>query len=157
MNCLLICTAVALFLGLTPALAADNNATVPGATDSSSGAAQQSSAPEGSKAAMDNSANKSGAALIPPEGSVDTSNGAAQQSSAPPSSAAADHQTLNKTAQFNNEPRLASGNARRSRLFHPRFDFEGVFFHEIDTLDYGGRTGNRLRRIRQCRSFRREA
>jgi hypothetical protein len=89
MNRLLTCTAVVLFSGLTPALAADNNSTVPGATDSSSGAAQQSSAPVGSKAAMDNSA-KSGAALVPPEGSMDTSSGAAQQSSAPPSSAAAD-------------------------------------------------------------------
>ena len=90
MNCLLTCTVVALFLGLTPALAADNSTNVPGAKDVSSGAAQQSSAPEGSKAAMDNTAKNPGAAMTPPEGSVDTSNGAAQQSSAPPSSAAAD-------------------------------------------------------------------
>lgn len=90
MNRFLTCTAVALFLGLTPALADDKSATVPGAADTSTGAAQQSSAPEGSKAAMDNTAKKPGAAIMPPEGSMDTSSGAAQQSSAPPSSAAAD-------------------------------------------------------------------
>jgi hypothetical protein len=90
MNRLLTCTAVALFLGLTPALAADKSMTVPGAADTSSGAAQQSSAPEGSKSAMDNTAKKPSAAIIPPEGSMDTSSGAAQQSSAPPVAAAAD-------------------------------------------------------------------
>jgi hypothetical protein len=42
MNRLLICTAIGLFLGLTPALALDDATTAPGA-DTSSGAAQQSS------------------------------------------------------------------------------------------------------------------
>jgi hypothetical protein len=88
MNRLLICTAIGLFLGLTPALALDDATTVPGA-DTSSGAAQQSSSPPGSKSAMDNDAVDSGAATNPPEGSTDKSSGAAQQSSAPPSSSAA--------------------------------------------------------------------
>ena len=87
MNRLLTCTAVALFLGLTPALAADKAATVPGAADNSSGAAQQSSSPPGSKSAMDNNGSKPGAN---PQAGMDTSSGAAQQSSAPPSSSAAD-------------------------------------------------------------------
>jgi hypothetical protein len=87
MNRLLTCTAVVLFLGLTPALAADKAATVPGAADNSSGAAQQSSSPPGSKSAMDNNGSKPGAN---PQAGMDTSSGAAQQSSAPPSSSAAD-------------------------------------------------------------------
>ena len=87
MNRLLTCTAVALFLSLTPSLAADKAATVPGAADNSSGAAQQSSSPPGSKSAMDNNAIKPGAN---PQAGMDTSSGAAQQSSAPPSSSAAD-------------------------------------------------------------------
>ena len=84
----LTCTAVTIFLGLAPALAADK-AVVPGAADTSSGAAQQSSAPPGSQSEMDNDAVKPGAATMPSEGTADTSSGAAQQSSAPPSSAAA--------------------------------------------------------------------
>ena len=44
----LTCTAVTLFLGLTPTLAADK-AMVPGAADTSNGAARQSSAPPGSQ------------------------------------------------------------------------------------------------------------
>ena len=44
----LTCTAVTIFFGLAPALAADK-AVVPGAADTSSGAAQQSSAPPGSQ------------------------------------------------------------------------------------------------------------
>ena len=83
----LTCTAVTLFLGLAPALAADK--AVPGTADTSSGAAQQSSAPPGSKSEMDNDVAKPGAATMPAEGTADTSSGAAQQSSAPPSSAAA--------------------------------------------------------------------
>ena len=92
MNRLFICTAVGLFLGLTPALAVDDAATVPGA-DTSSGAAQQSSSPPGSKSAMDNEGVKSGEATNPSAGSMDKSTGAAQQSSAPPSSAAANPST----------------------------------------------------------------
>jgi hypothetical protein len=84
MNRLLTCTAIALFLGLTPALAVDNAAPVPGAADTSTGAAQQSSAPQGSKSAMD-----SNAPCATPGGSMDKSSGAAQQSSSPPCTAAA--------------------------------------------------------------------
>ena len=84
----LTCTAVTLFLGLAPALAADI-AVVPGAADTSSGAAQQSSGHPGSTSEMDNDAVKSGEATMPAEGTADTLSGAAQQSSAPPSSAAA--------------------------------------------------------------------
>ena len=92
MNRLFICTAIGLFLGLTPALALDDATTGPGA-DTSSGAAQQSSSPPGSKSAMDNEGVKSGDATNPSEGNMDKSSGAAQQSSAPPSSAAANPST----------------------------------------------------------------
>jgi len=78
MNRLLTTTAVAVLLGLTPALAADTSA------DTSSGAKVQSSAPPSSGAAE---ANK------PVDGSVtsaDPSTGAKEQSSAPEGSSAAD-------------------------------------------------------------------
>jgi hypothetical protein len=85
MNHLLASTAVVLVLGLTPALAADKAAPVPGAADTSTGAAQQSSAPPGSKSEMDSTA-----PCVTPGASMDKSSGAAEQSSAPPCSAAAD-------------------------------------------------------------------
>jgi hypothetical protein len=100
MNRLLTCTAVAVLLGLTPALAVDNStlpaqpgvssdaskqATVPdqGSTDTSGGAAEQSSAPPASSSV------KSSEATIPEE-NADQSKGAKEQSSAPPDSAASD-------------------------------------------------------------------
>ena len=83
MNRLLTCTAIALFLGLTPALAVDKAAPVPGASDTSTGAAQQSSAPPGSKSAMD-----SNAPCAASGASMDKSSGAAQQSSSSPCTAA---------------------------------------------------------------------
>ena len=84
MNRLFICTAVGLFLGLTPALALDD-----ATTDTSHGAAQKSSSPPGSKSAMDNNSVNQSKSTNPSEGSADKSSGAAQQSSAPPSSSAA--------------------------------------------------------------------
>lgn len=94
MNRLLTCTAIALFLGLTPALAVDKAAPVPGAADTSTGAAQQSSAPQGSKSAMD-----SNAPCATPGASMDKSSGAAQQSSSPPCTAAAKTPNANSSTQ----------------------------------------------------------
>ena len=83
MNRLLTCTAIALFLGLTPALSADNAAPVQQGADTSTGAAQQSSAPPGSQSEMDSTA-----PCAQPGSSMDKSSGAAQQSSAAPCTAA---------------------------------------------------------------------
>lgn len=106
MNRLLATTAVALLLGLAPALAAEEStpptgagvspeasqqATQPdtGSPDTSGGAAEQSSAPPASGAA---SAQKS------TEGqSSDTSGGAKEQSSAPPGSSASETTKPNPT------------------------------------------------------------
>ena len=103
MNRLLATTAVALLLGLAPALAAEDSgklptgpgvspeaskeATVPpsGSADTSGGAAEQSSAGPNSAAGNTNSADKSGM----PANDADQSTGAKEQSSAPPGSSAA--------------------------------------------------------------------
>ena len=92
---LLSCTAVALVMALTPAMAADdvpsksNDTTMApsGGADTSTGAKEQSSAPTSSGAANDA---KPVEAMKPSSGTADTSSGAAEQSSAPPSSSAAD-------------------------------------------------------------------
>jgi hypothetical protein len=103
MNRLFACTALALSLGLAPALAADDQGQLPtgkgvspeasqqatqpstGSADMSGGAAEQSSAPPASGAASDKSAESSAM----PKNDMDTSSGAKEQSSAPPSSSAA--------------------------------------------------------------------
>ena len=77
MNRLLIGTAVAVLLGLSPALAADDTmapATQPGVSQETSKSAHQ-----------------------PSSGSADTSGGAAEQSSAPEGSSAADTSKPNPT------------------------------------------------------------
>lgn len=93
MNRLLTGTALAVMLGLAPALAADTSstpsadknaaseATQPdsGSADTSSGAAQQSSAPPSSDAAEDKSAEKA----MPDADAQDPSTGAKQQTSKP--------------------------------------------------------------------------
>jgi hypothetical protein len=119
MKRLITCTAVALALGLTPALAADANssaqsdqnrpptgqnvsssatkaATQPanGSADTSSGAMQQSSAPPNSGATGAPNYTAS-SAYKPKSGTPDTSGGATEQSSAPPSSAAANPAAVN--------------------------------------------------------------
>ena len=107
MNRLFATTAVALMLGLAPALAAEDSAQPPtgagvspeasqeptqpdtGSADTSGGAAEQSSAPPSSGAA---SAQKSA------EGqSSDTSGGAKEQSSSPPGSSASETSKPNPT------------------------------------------------------------
>ena len=93
MNRLLTCTAIALFMGLTPALSADKTAPVQQGADTSTGAAQQSSAPAGSKAEMDSTA-----PCAEPGSSTDKSSGAAQQSSAAPCAAAANPSNSNPNA-----------------------------------------------------------
>ena len=103
MNSPLATTAVALFLGLAPALAAEDSgkqptgpgvspeaskeATVPpsGGADTSGGAAEQSSAGPNSAAGNTSSADKSGMQA----NDADQSAGAKEQSSAPPGSSAA--------------------------------------------------------------------
>jgi hypothetical protein len=113
MNRLLIGTAVAVLLGLSPALAADDMAapaTQPGVSqetsksaqqpssgsaDTSGGAAEQSSAPPASGAASANKADKG--AMDPSSGSADQSTGAKEQSSAPEGSSAADTSKPNPT------------------------------------------------------------
>jgi len=128
MNRLFSLTAVALVMGLVPALAAENPAgtqqgntgassalpTQPGATpqvsksatmppsgsaDQSGGATERSSAPPQSGAAK----MKSSEAQQPPSGSADTSGGAMERSSAPPGSSAANpskpNPTLNSSEQ----------------------------------------------------------
>ena len=90
MNRLLIGTAAAVLLGLTPALAADNSAMQPptqsGVTHDTAKSAAQ-----------------------PESGSADTSGGAAEQSSAPPASGAA---SANKTTATAAKPKK---NDRRRR------------------------------------------
>ena len=104
MNRLLASTAVALLLGLGPALAAEDagklptgpgvspeaakEATVPpsGSADTSGGAAEQSSAGPNSAAGNTNSADKGDGM---PDNAMDPSKGAKEQSSAPPGSSAA--------------------------------------------------------------------
>ena len=68
MNRLFATTAVALMLGLAPALAAEDSGKLPTGPGVSPEAAKE--------------------ATVPPSGSPDTSGGAAEQSSAPPHSAA---------------------------------------------------------------------
>jgi hypothetical protein len=113
MNRLLIGTAVAVLLGLSPALAAEDSSMTPtqpgvshetskeatkppsGSADTSGGAAEQSSAPPSSGAA---SATKpSEGAMNPDQGSADKSAGAKEQSSAPPGSSASDTSKPNPT------------------------------------------------------------
>jgi hypothetical protein len=91
MSRLLIGTGIALFMALTPALAADQ--ATPSA-DTSTGAKEQSSAPPSSGAASDA---KPAEAMNPSSGSADTSGGAKEQSSAPPESSAADPSKPNPT------------------------------------------------------------
>jgi hypothetical protein len=111
MNRLLATTAVALLLGLAPALAAEDSgklptqsgvsqgaakdATVPpsGSADTSSGAAEQSSAPPNSGAANANSAESGNM----PANGADQSSGAKEQSSAPPGSSASSTAKPNPT------------------------------------------------------------
>jgi hypothetical protein len=107
MNRLLATTAVALLLGLAPALAAEDSSQLPtgagvspeaskqatqpdtGSADTSGGAAEQSSAPPSSAAAS---------AMKSTEGqSSDTSGGAKEQSSAPEGSSAAETSKPNPT------------------------------------------------------------
>ena len=106
MNRLITCTAVAVLLGFTPALAADNTDTPPsqagdaansatqpesGSADTSTGAAQQSSAPPSSDAASDNKGVGNEAM------GGDDSRAAKEQSSAPEGSSAADPSKPNPT------------------------------------------------------------
>ena len=114
MNRLLITTAVAVLLGLSPALAADDSAMQPatqpgvthdtaksatqpqsGSADTSGGAAEQSSAPPSSGAASAEKPDEN--AMKPSSGSADTSGGAKEQSSAPHGSSAADTSKPNPT------------------------------------------------------------
>ena len=114
MNHLLIGTAVAVLLCLSPALAADDSAMQPptqsgvthdtaksatqpdsGNADTSGGAAEQSSAPPASGAASANKVDKH--AMAPSSGSADQSTGAKEQSSAPEGSSAADTSKPNPT------------------------------------------------------------
>jgi hypothetical protein len=103
MNRLLASTAVALLLGLAPALAAEDSGKLPtgpgvsseaakeaivppsGSADTSGGAAEQSSAGPNSAAGNTNSADKGSM----PDNAMDPSTGAKEQSSAPPGSSAA--------------------------------------------------------------------
>ncbi len=80
MNRFITCTAVAVLLGLTPALAADDTSQMPsqtGATQSGNLPTQPGVSPEAAREATE-----------PAEGSADTSGGAMDRSSAPPSSGA---------------------------------------------------------------------
>jgi hypothetical protein len=117
MNRLLIGTAVAVLLGLSPALAADNadntamqpptqsgvtnetakSATEPpsGTADMSGAARERSSAPPDSGAASAGKVDKD--AMAPSSGSADESTGAKEQSSAPPGSSASDTSKPNPT------------------------------------------------------------
>lgn len=89
MNRLIASTAIVLALGFAPALAADQ----PGSADTSTGAAEQSSAPPNSDAAKMKSADQP----TPSSGQADSSGGAAEQSSAPPKSSAAETNKPNPT------------------------------------------------------------
>jgi hypothetical protein len=115
MNRLITCTAIALALGLAPALAADQQGQLPaspgassgaaynaanpghepqsGSADTSGGAAEQSSAPPNSDAAKLKSAEQPSTS----SGQADSSGGAAEQSSAPPKSSAAETNKANPT------------------------------------------------------------
>jgi hypothetical protein len=121
MNRLLMSTAVAVLLGLSPALAADDSAlqsdksamqpptqsgvtnetaksaTEPesGTADTSGAARERSSAPPQSGAASADKPDES--AMNPSSGSADTSSGAKEQSSAPPGSSASDTSKPNPT------------------------------------------------------------
>jgi hypothetical protein len=108
MNRLFACTALALSLGLAPALAADDQGQLPtgkgvspeaskeatqppsGSADTSGGAAEQSSAPPESGAASGKSAGM-------PKNDMDPSSGAKEQSSAPPGSSASSTSKPNPT------------------------------------------------------------
>jgi hypothetical protein len=111
MNSLIACTAIALALGLAPALAADQQEQSPaspgvssdpaspthqpqsGSADTSGGAAEQSSAPPNSDAAKIKSADQP----TPSSGQADSSAGAAEQSSGPPKSSAVETNKPNPT------------------------------------------------------------
>ena len=111
MNRLIACSAIALALGLAPALAAGQQEQSPaspgvssdpaspahhpqsGSADTSGGAAEQSSAPPNSDAAKMKSADQP----TPSSGQADSSGGAAEQSSAPPKSSAAETNKPNPT------------------------------------------------------------
>jgi hypothetical protein len=106
MDRLLLGTAVAVLLGLSPALAADDSNMLPtqpgvleetlkqahqppsGNADTSGGAAEQSSASPSFGAASANKVDQD--AMKPDSGSADRSKGAKDQSSAPPGSSASD-------------------------------------------------------------------
>jgi hypothetical protein len=98
MKHLLTCTAVALVMGLTPAIATENAAdqdmsTSAAGSDTSTGAKEQSSAPPSSEAA-DKAAEKQ--SMDDVTGS-DDSTGAKEQSSAPEGSSAAEPGKANPT------------------------------------------------------------
>jgi hypothetical protein len=89
--------AITIFMSVGSALAADDAKTPQaGGTDTSTGAKEQSSAPEGSKAEKDMSSESSAGT------SSDTSSGAKEQSSAPPDSSAADKSKPNPTTGSGN-------------------------------------------------------
>jgi len=106
MNRLLTCTALALLLGATPSFATDSStststdkgaaseATMPdsGSKDTSTGAAQQSSAPPASDAAQDKSAEQS----MPDVDSADPSTAAKEQTSKPAGTDAASSGTTTR-------------------------------------------------------------
>jgi hypothetical protein len=114
---LLACTAVALALGLSPALAADQQGQLPttpsvspdtaksahqpqsGSADTSGGAAEQSSAPPNSGAASDGAVSQP---MNSGQGQADQSSAAKEQSSAPSGSAAATNQPSPSLGQQNN-------------------------------------------------------
>lgn len=114
MNRLLLGTAVAVLLGLSPALAAEDSAmqppTQPGSTDETSksatqpesgsadtsgAASERSSAPPESGAASADKPDQG--AMEPSSGSADESAGAKEQSSSPPGSSASDTSKPNPT------------------------------------------------------------
>jgi hypothetical protein len=120
MKRLMTCTAMAVLLGLTPALAADKSNMLPtqpgvshetskkamepssGSADTSGGAREQSSAPPASGAASATKPDEDAIedAMAPASGSADQSSGAKEQSSAPAGSSAADSSKPNPTMGF---------------------------------------------------------
>jgi hypothetical protein len=90
-------TALTILFAVGPALAAEEAQTPPaGGADTSTGAKEQSSAPEGSGAAEDKASGSSAGT------SSDTSSGAKEQSSAPPGSSAEDKSKPNPTTGSGN-------------------------------------------------------
>jgi hypothetical protein len=94
MNRLLATTAVALLLGLAPALAAEDSGKLP---------TQPGVSPEAAKEAT-----------VPPSGSADTSGGAAEQSSAPPHAAAGNAKSAESGDMPANDADQSSGAKEQS-------------------------------------------